>query len=223
MELTLTTFLSIDAVMQSPGAPTEDPSNGFTLGGWLVPFADQDMGTFVSQWFSHADAFLFGRRTYEIMAGFWPGVTDPGDVVAARLNNKPKHVVTKTPMTTDWAPSTVIDGDLRTAVEQLKALPGDELQVHGSGRLARALHDLGLIDEYRLWTFPVVLGKGQRLFSDGALPTSLELTSSRTTSTGVTINTFRPTGPLRQGAFAVEAGAEVTHSAAQLPAAQLLR
>ena len=210
MELTLTTFLSIDGVMQSPGGPSEDPSNNFALGGWLVPFADMDMGTYVTEWFSRADAFLFGRKTFEIMAAFWPNVTDPHDDVAARLNGKPKFVATSTTTLAEWAPSTLVHGDLRIAVERLKALPGDEIQVHGSGRLARSLHDLGLIDEYRLWTFPVVLGEGLRLFSDGAIPTSFELVDHKTTSTGVTIHSFRPTGPITQGAFDIEDGAEVT-------------
>jgi dihydrofolate reductase len=110
----------------------------------------------------------------------------------------------------EWAHTSFINGDLRTAVEQLKSQPGDELQVHGSGRLARSLHDLGLIDEYRLWTFPVVLGEGQRLFSDGSMPTSFELVDHKSTSTGVSIHSYRPSGPIAQGAFDIELGAEIT-------------
>jgi dihydrofolate reductase len=210
MKLTLTTFLSIDGVMQSPGAPTEDPRNGFDLGGWLVPFADMDMGNFVTEWFSHADSFLLGRHTYEIFAAYWPNITDPNDPVASRLNGKPKYVASNSMTAAAWQHTSILNGDLGSAVERLKAQPGDEIQVHGSGRLARNLHDLGLIDEYRLWTFPVVLGKGQRLFSDGSLPTSFTLVDHKSTSTGVSIHSYRSTGPITQGTFAIEDGVEVT-------------
>jgi dihydrofolate reductase len=207
MKLTLATFLSIDGVMQSPSDPTEDPRNGFALGGWLVPFVDKTW----PQWFPRADAFLLGRRSFELMAAYWPNVTDPDDITAASLNTKPKYVVSNTLTSAAWTPTSFITGDLRTAVEKLKTEPGDELQVHGSGRLARSLHDLGLIDEYRLWTFPVVLGKGLRLFSDGATPTGMALVDHQVTGTGVSIHTFRPTGPIIQGNHKVEAGIDVAH------------
>jgi dihydrofolate reductase len=166
MKLTLSTFVSIDGVMQSPSDPAEDPRDGFGLGGWLVPFIDKAW----PQWFPQADAFLLGRRSFELMGAYWPNVTDPDDITAASLNTKPKYVVSSTLTSAAWAPTSFITGDLRTAVEKLKREPGNEIQVHGSGRLAHSLHDLGLIDEYRLWTFPVVLGKGLRLFSDGPSP-----------------------------------------------------
>ena len=212
MRLTLTTFLSLDGVMQGPGGPHEDTRNGFSLGGWMVPFADAQAGVYVTEWFGHADAFLLGRHTFEIFAGYWPKVTDPGDVVAKKLNNLPKHVVSKTLASTDWAHTEFIATDLRTAVERLKAQPGDEIQIHGSGRLARDLHHLGLIDEYRLWTIPVVLGDGHRLFDAGAHPTSFELVDHKTTGTGVSIHCYRPTGPLTTGEFEIEGGAEVTRT-----------
>jgi dihydrofolate reductase len=208
MRLTLTTFLTIDGVMQSPGGPTEDGADGFELGGWLVPFADIDMGTYVTDWFSKADAFLLGRRTYEIMHSHWPRVTDPDDIVATKLNRLPKHVVSRTLRAPVWANTHVLDGDLRSAVENLKAAPGRELQVHGSRELARSLHDLGLIDEYRLWIFPVVLGTGHRLFGDGSIPTTFELIDSKTTSAGVSVQSFVPTGKPTLGAVAVEDDAE---------------
>jgi dihydrofolate reductase len=192
MKLTLTAFLTIDGVMQSPGEPSADGADAFELGGWLVPFADVDMGSYVTEWFRAADAFLLGRKTYEVMHSHWPHVADPDDVVATKLNNLPKHVASRTLRRPSWTNTHVIDGDLRSAVEQLKTAPGRELQVHGSCELARSLHDLGLVDEYRLWLFPVVVGKGQRLFEDGSTPTAFELIDTRTTSTGVSVHSFVP-------------------------------
>jgi dihydrofolate reductase len=210
MKLTLTTFLTLDGVMQGPGGPEEDRRDDFDLGGWLVPFEDDDMGTHVTEWFARADAFLLGRHTFDIFEAFWPTVTDPGNIVAEGFRDKPKHVVSHTRTTSDWAGTEFHAGDLRAEVEALKAQPGDELQIHGSGRLARSLHDLGLIDEYRLWTFPVVLGEGLRLFSNGSVPASFELVDHKLTSTGASIHCYRSTGPVSQGTFDIEDGAEVT-------------
>jgi dihydrofolate reductase len=204
MKLTLTTFLTIDGVMQAPGGPTEDGTDGFDLGGWLVPFADMDMGTYVTESFEQADAFLLGRKTYEIMHSHWPNVTDHNDVVATKLNTLPKYVVSRALRSPSWANTHVLDGDLKSAVEKLKGAPGRELQMHGSGELARSLHDLGLIDEYRLWIFPVVLGTGHRLFGDGSIPTTFELIDVKTTSTGVCVHTFLPTGEPVFGAVTTE-------------------
>lgn len=209
MKLTVTTFLTLDGVMQGPGGPDEDRTGGFELGGWLPAFMAPEAGDFVAEWFSHADAFLLGRRTFETFAGFWPRVTDPGDPVASRLNDRPKHVVSRTVMESAWSNTAFIDGDLRAAVEAIKASPGDEVQVHGSGTLVRALHDLDLIDEYRLWIFPVVLGRGQRLFDEGVAPRSFDLVDRRSTATGVTICCFTPAGEVRQAGFEVGEGAEV--------------
>ena len=195
MKLTVTTFLSLDGVMQGPGGPTEDPRNGFDLGGWMPAHADNEFRTHMDRIFDQVDAFLLGRRTFEIFAGFWPRVTDPDNTAATRLNALPKHVVSSTLTDPAWANSTVIAGDLGGAVQALKDQPGRELQVHGSGRLARALHDLGLVDEWNLWTFPVVLGKGQRLFSEGASPTGFEVKAHHVIPTGATLTTLVPTGP----------------------------
>src|SRR5262249_11951390 len=169
-------------------------------GGWLVPFADMDMGTYATEWFAEADAFLLGRKTYEIMRSHWPTVTDPNDVVATKLNTLPKHVVSRALPSSSWANTHAVVGDLKPAIEALKSAPGRELQVHGSRELAQSLHDLRLIDEYRLWIFPVVLGNGHRLFAGGSVPTAFELIDNKTTSTGVSIHSLVPRGAPTMGA-----------------------
>jgi len=193
MQLTLTTFLSLDGVMQGPGGPTEDPSGGFKRGGWMVPYADEAMGQFVTEWFAAADAFLLGRTTYEIMAAYWPQVTD-GDEVARKLNSLPKHVASKTLDEVAWNNSRLIKGDLAGEVMRLKGEDGRELQVHGSGNLAQTLMQHDLIDEYRLWFHPVVLGSGKRLFPEGKPPLAFKLIETKTTGTGVVIHVYQPAG-----------------------------
>ena len=145
MQVTLTTFLSLDGVMQGPGGPTEDPSGGFKQGGWMVPYADEAMGGFVTDWFEAADAFLLGRITYQIMAAYWPQVTDEDDV-ARKLNSLPKYVVSKTLDKVTWNNSTLVEGDPVQEVIRLKGEAGRELQVHGSGNLAQTLIRHCLID-----------------------------------------------------------------------------
>ena len=192
MQLTLTTFLSLDGVMQGPGGPAEDPSGGFKQGGWMVPYADEAMDRFVTDWFAAADAFLLGRTTYEIMAGYWPQITD--DEVARKLNGLPKYVVSRTLDKVMWNNSTQIKGDPVEEVIRLKGEAGQELQVHGSGKLAQTLIRHGLIDEYRLWFHPVVLGRGKRLFAEGQPPIALKLIETKTTGTGVVIHVYQPAG-----------------------------
>lgn len=199
MELTVTTFVTMDGVMQGPGGAQEDPSNGFDQGGWLPPWVDQDFGEIMDGWFSHADEFLLGRRTYELMHPAWSAVADSGDAVAEKLNNLPKHIASRTLRSAEWRNSSVIQGDVVEAVKALKRKPGRELQVHGSAGLVQTLHQHRLVDEYRVLVFPVVLGTGKRLFGDGAVPTAFKTVANRTTSTGAVALTLRPTGDAPKG------------------------
>jgi dihydrofolate reductase len=203
MELIVTTFITMDGVMQGPGGADEDRSNGFDQGGWMVPFIDQDFGEIVDAWFARADAFLLGRRTYEMMFPYWSQliVTDPeqAGVTGQQLNTLPKHVVSRTLRSPGWANASVLDGDVVAAVRALKDRPGGELQVHGSAQLVQTLNRHNLVDEYRLLVFPVVLGSGKRLFGDGTVPTAFQTVQNRTTSTGAVALTLRPTGTPPKG------------------------
>jgi dihydrofolate reductase len=194
MRLTVTTFLSVDGVYQGPGGPDEDRGGGFDRGGWLVPHFDEATGRFIDEVFGQVDAFLLGRRTYEIFAASWPNATDPDDPVASRLNTLPKYVASTTLQDPQWANTTVLEGDLGSAVRELKQREGRELQVHGSGALVRSLLDNDLVDRLNLLTFPVIVGAGRRLFPDQGMATGLALDESRTTPSGVTISVYRPTG-----------------------------
>jgi dihydrofolate reductase len=207
MKLTVHTFVTLDGVMQGPGGRDEDPSDGFDHGGWLVPHVDEDFDRIVNRWFSEADAILLGRSTYDMMRGFWTEVDDPADAVASALNGLPKHVVSTTLTDPTWRNSTVIADDVVRAVTALKERPGRELQVHGSWRLVRTLHDAGLVDEYRLLVFPVVLGHGKRLFPDGAATTGFTLVDSEVTGNGVIHQVLRPTA-FGTGEVVVEDGRE---------------
>ena len=199
-ELTLTTFLSLDGVMQAPGRPNEDTSGGFTHGGWVFPLADADMGTTMVEIFSKADAFLLGRTTYDIFSAYWPKVTDPGDLIANKLNSLPKFVASRTRTTFSWNGTTLVR-DVVKEVTDLKRRFSHEVQVHGSCGLAQTLIEKDLIDEYRLLTFPVILGSGKRLFGAGAEPASLTLVRSHTTSKGVVVSVYRRAGALKTGSF----------------------
>ncbi|HEU4998224.1 MAG TPA: dihydrofolate reductase family protein [Lapillicoccus sp.] len=209
MRLTVHTFVTLDGVMQGPGGPDEDRSNGFAHGGWLMPAVDDDFNRIVTSWFENADALLLGRTTYGLFAGFWPDVTDPDDPVAAALNSLPKHVASTTLTDPTWANTSVLEGDVVAAVRALKEQPGRELQVHGSCGLVHTLHDAGLVDEYRLLVAPVVVGSGKKLFPDGAAPTGFELVSSERTGAGCTYLVLRPIGEVEVAEATIEDGKDV--------------
>ncbi|MEU7313256.1 dihydrofolate reductase family protein [Streptomyces sp. NPDC007083] len=201
-KLTLTTMLSLDGVMQAPGGPEEDPRDGFDLGGWVVPYADEGLIELVGDWIARAGAFLLGRRTYEIFAAYWPQVGDEEDpVIARRLNSLPKYVASTTLRNATWQGTSVLGGDVVEAVRELKQQPGGDLQIHGSGVLARSLMAHGLIDAYRLLVFPVVLGRGHRLFTEGGVPAALALETAEALPSGVTMQTYTPAGRPAFGSF----------------------
>jgi len=195
MKLTTITMVTVDGVMQGLGGADEDLRGGFERGGWVAPYFDNEGATFLNQVYQRADAFLFGRRTYEIFAGSWGTWDDPGDSpIWTALNTKPKYVASTTLTEPRWADTTVLSGDLAAAIGELKAKPAGELQVHGSGALIRWLMDNDLIDEVLLLTCPVVVGQGTRLFPVTGPDIALELVESRSTPKGVTIQVYRPSG-----------------------------
>jgi dihydrofolate reductase len=195
MKLTTLTMVTVDGVMQGLGGADEDRRGGFERGGWVAAHFDEEGGAFLNQVYERADAFLFGRRTYEIFAASWGTWDDPGDSpIWTALNTRPKYVASTTLTEPRWANTTVLSGDLAAAIGELKAAPEGELQVHGSGDLIRWLLDHELVDEITLLTVPVVLGQGTRLFADAGLDTALDLVESRSTPKGVTIQVYRPTG-----------------------------
>jgi dihydrofolate reductase len=211
MKLTATTWCTLDGVMQGPGGVEEDPSGGFAHGGWLVPFADADVGRLITEIFERADAFLIGRITYDLFFSHWPHVTDPDDIVAAKLNRLPKYVVSSTLTDPEWDGTHVVaPDDLAAAVARLKAQDGNELQVHGSSTLLQALNEQRLIDAYTVWTFPVVLGEGKRLFGDGAVPTGMSHVRTDVTSTGVVVSTYEAKGAPKTGTVVREEGRTLT-------------
>ena len=197
MKLTTVTNVSVDGVMQGLGGPDEDRRGGFERGGWALPLFENDneAATFLGKVYQRADAFLFGRRTYEIFARSWGAWPDPGESpIWKALNTRPKYVASTMLTEPRWANTTVLSGDVAAALGELKAKPGGELQVHGSGALIRWLLDKQLVDEMTLLTVPVVVGQGTRLFPDAGPDIALDVVDSRATPKGVTIQVYRPTG-----------------------------
>ena len=195
------TQMTLDGVMQAPGGPEEDPTGNFEIGGWSVGYFDDVLGRQVGEAMANPFDIVLGRKTYEIFAAHWPFDEGP---IADRINAATKHVASRTLESVDWAGSKLIEGDVASAVGKLKEEDGPELQVLGSSELLQTLLANGLVDEFRLWVFPVIAGSGKRLFGEGAAPTGLRLVSSDTSTSGVIIATYEPEGEIRKGSFAFE-------------------
>ena len=200
-KLIASTFVSLDGIMQAPGGPEEDPTGGFTLGGWSFGYWDDSMDPSMAGFDGRDRELVLGRRTYQIFEAFWPNQPEE-DPTAKTLNAAKKYVASRTLTTLHWNNSTLLQGDVVSAIIALKAQPGADLQVIGSGNLIQTLQTAALIDEYNVWTFPVVLGRGKRLFSESARPSALRLVHSQVSTTGVVMSTYVPDGEIQPGSFA---------------------
>ncbi|MGH3063556.1 MAG: dihydrofolate reductase family protein [Gaiellaceae bacterium] len=195
-KLIVNTMLSLDGVMQSPGGPDEDPTGGFSLGGWGATYVDEEMMSRVAE--SGPYELLLGRGTYEIFAAHWPYDEGP---IADQLNTTRKHVASTTLDDVEWNNSALIRGDVPDYVRALKSQEGPEIQVHGSPGLVQTLLEHDLVDEFRMWIFPIVIGEGKRFFGDGTIPAALDLVDSTVSKTGVTINVYERAGDINPGSF----------------------
>ena len=199
--LIASTFVSLDGIMQAPGGPEEDPTGGFTLGGWTFNYWDEGMDVSASGFDGKDRDLVLGRRTYEIFEAYWPYQPE-ADPIARKLNAAKKYVASHTLTMLHWNNSTLLEGDVVSAISALKAQPGPDLQIIGSGNLIQTLQAASLIDEYNVWTFPVVLGRGKRLFGESVKPFDLRLVRSQVSTTGVVMSTYVPSGDVRPGSFA---------------------
>jgi dihydrofolate reductase len=200
-KLVVNTFTSLDGVMQAPGMPEEDREGGFDHGGWQVPYFDEESGEVMTETLAAFDAMLLGRKTYEIFAGYWP-YAPADDPIAARLNEAPKYVASRSLDSVGWKSSTLLKGDLAEEVARLKE-QYNEIHTSGSGNLVQSLMQQGLVDQYNLWVYPVLLGDGKRLFGDGTVPTALRLVESRTFGNGAVMLSYEPTGMPEYGTTAL--------------------
>lgn len=199
-KLIVSAFVSLDGIMQAPGAPEEDPTGGFTLGGWMFNYTDDSMDLTEAGFDGGGRELVLGRRTYEIFEAYWPYQPDDHPV-AKTLNAAKKYVASRTRTKLLWNNSVLLSGDVAEAINALKDQPGPDLQIIGSSNLIQTLQAASMIDEYNVWTFPVVLGKGKRLFSDLAEPSALRLIHSRVSPTGVVMSTYVPDGDILPGSF----------------------
>ena len=199
-KLIASTFTSLDGVMQAPGGPTEDPTGNFTLGGWLFAFGDAGMDLSASGFDGKDRELVLGRKTYEIFEAYWPYQPED-DPIARTLNAAKKHVASRTLKSLQWNNSSLLGGDIVSAITALKVQPGHDLQIIGSGNLIQTLQAASLIDEYNVWTYPVVLGRGKRLFENGARPCALRLVASKVSTTGVLMSTYVPAGDIQLGSL----------------------
>lgn len=199
-KLVASTFVSLDGILQAPGGPEEDPTGGFAHGGWMFPYGDEGMDISEAGFDGKDRELLLGRRTYQIFEAYWP--YQPADhPIAVTFNAIRKHVASRTLTALAWNNSHLLRGDVVEAVRALKATPGPDLQVIGSGNLIHTLHGATLIDEHHVWTFPLVLGRGKRLFAEGARPAALKLVRTKTSGTGVVMSTYVPAGDVQHGTF----------------------
>jgi dihydrofolate reductase len=200
--LIVSTFVTLDGVMQAPGGPREDPSDGFTHGGWSVNYWDEKMGEVMGAAMGTPFDLVLGRRTYDIFAAHWPRATE--EEAAKPLNDATKYVASRSRPTLEWQNSVLIEGDVAEGIAALKQQDGRELQVHGSGNLVQTLLRHQLVDQFNVWVFPIVLGSGKRLFADGTVPAGLKLVDSTVSTTGVVIGTYVPAGELVTGSFELD-------------------
>ena len=201
-KLIVSTFLTLDGIMQAPGGPGEDDDAGFALGGWSVNYWDDKMNQVMAEAMSVPFDLLLGRKTYDIFAAYWPNA--PEEAGGKPLNDATKYVASRSQPALAWSPSVQIEGDAAEGIAAIKEGDGPELVVFGSGNLVQTLMRHGLVDEYRLWVFPVVIGSGKRLFADGTIPSGLKLVDTKVSTTGVVIGTYEPAGEVVTGSFALD-------------------
>lgn len=201
--IVVATFTSLDGIMQAPGGPAEDPTGGFAYGGWTAPHFDAALGGAMGEILGRPFDLLLGRKTYDIFAAHWPFVTDPNDPIAPMFNRITKYVASRTLKTLDWQNSRLLGDDVVAALKTLKSEDGPDLLVQGSSDLLQTLWKNNLVDEFSVLIFPLVLGKGKKLFGDGAVPSGLKLVKAETFPTGVIVANYRPDGAVKVGDFSL--------------------
>jgi dihydrofolate reductase len=200
-KIIVATFTSLDGVMQAPGGPQEDPTGGFPLGGWTAPYFDEALGASLGEIFGRPFDLLLGRKTYDIFAAQWPYVSGPNDPIAKVFNQVMKYVASRSSPKLSWQNSRLLGKDILASLKQLKGEDGPDLLVQGSSQLLQTLWEYGLVDEFSVLIFPVVLGKGKRLFGEGTIPRGLKLVKSQSYATGVIVANYEPAGEVKTGDF----------------------